>query len=80
MISKGCLKRLNPNKAFTIKPIYGSIFHNESYKTLESMVPRGGKIAGFFMPKVDNSPNRSETTLAEISEKYNNYCLNLKKE
>lgn len=80
MITQGCLKRINPNKAFTIKPIYGSIFHNESYKTLESMVPRGGKIAGFFMPKIDNSPKTSGTTLAELSEKYNNYCLNLKKE
>ena len=80
MITQGCLKWLNPDKAVTIKPICGSIYYNDSYKTLESMIPRGGKIAGFFMPKIDTSPNRSGTTLAELSENYNNWCLNLKRE
>lgn len=78
MITQGCLKRLNPNKAVTIKPIYGSTYYNDSYKTLESMIPRGGKIAGFFMPKIDNSPTTRGTTLTELSERYNKWCLNLK--
>lgn len=78
MITQGCLKRLDPNKAVTIKPICGSTYYNDSYKTLESMIPKGGKIAGFFMPKIDNSPNTRGTTLAELSERYNKLCLNLK--
>lgn len=80
MITKGCLKQLNPDKSFTIKPIYGSTHHNERFKTLESMIPRGGKIAGFFMPKVDTTHSTSGIGMVELSSSYNEWCLNLKKE
>lgn len=80
MITQGCLKRLNPDKSFTIKPIYGSTHYDERFKTLESMIPRGGKIAGFFMPTVDTAHSTSGIGMVELSERYNEWCLNLKKE